>query len=93
MQYAATLQDMSLEQLVAVIEVLQKSSDSYFYILDLDTDTYIITQKMMKRFPFPNTVVEHASETFQTLIYPSDLPKLTEDIHRCATGQQNVHEL
>ena len=93
MQYAATLQDMSLEQLIAVIEVLQKSSDSYFYILDMDTDTYIITQKMKERFPFPNTVIEHVSETFQTLIYPSDLPKVEEDIYRCATGQQKIHEL
>ena len=93
MENIAALQDLSLEQLIAVAEVLQRSSDSYFYIFDLTTDTYIITWKMCERFPFESTVIENASPILQQMVYPSDYPKLKEDIDKCATGQQNVHSM
>lgn len=93
MEYAEMLQNMSLEQLIAVVEVLQKSSDSYYYILDLTTDTYIITKKMLARFPFENTVIENVSPILKKIIYPSDYPKLSEDINKCVTGEQDVHDM
>ena len=93
MKYIEALQDVSREQLVAVIEVLQKSSDSYYYIMDLDTDTYIVTGRMAARFPLGGTFIENATPVLQEVIYPSDFPKVTEDIKKCATGQQDVHEM
>lgn len=93
MNYVEALRNTSIEQLVAVIEVLQKSSDAYYYIMDLAADTYIITRKMMERFPFPSTTIENASQIFPKIIYPSDLSKLQEDIARCATGQQDTHAM
>ena len=93
MEYIAALQSMSLEQLIAVIEVLQKSSDSYYYIFDLTTDTYIITKKMRTRFGFESTVIENVTPVLQEIIYPSDYPKLEEDISKCVTGQQDVHDM
>ena len=93
MEYIAALQSMSLEQLIAVIEVLQKSSDSYYYIFDLTTDTYIITKKMRTRFGFESTVIENVTPVLQEIIYPSDYPKLEEDIGKCVTGQQDVHDM
>lgn len=93
MGYEKVLQELSLEQLTAVIEVLQKSSDSYFYIMDLETYTYIATEKLVKRFPFGGTFVEDTHAVFSKLVYPSDMPKLQEDIRRCAAGGQNEHEM
>lgn len=93
MEYVKMLQDMSLEQLIAVAEVLQMSSDSYFYILDLNTDTYMITEKMRARFPFESTVIENVSPILEKIIYPSDYPKLSEDINKCVTGEQDVHDM
>lgn len=93
MEYSEILQNVSLEQLVAVVEVLQKSSDSYFYILDLTSDTYIITEKMRARFPFESTVVENVTPILKKIIYPSDYPKLQADIGRCVSGEQDVHAM
>lgn len=93
MEYAEVLQNMSLEQLIAVVEVLQLSSDSYFYILDLTTDTYMITDKMRARFPFESTVIENVTPILQKIIYPSDFLKLSEDINKCITGEQDVHDM
>lgn len=93
MDYAQILQNMSLEQIVAVIEVLQKSCDAYIYIMDLDTDTYMVTSKMLERFPFPDVVVENATAVLEKIIYSSDFIKVTEDIGRCAAGEQTVHKM
>lgn len=93
MGYEKMLQDMSMEQLIAVAEVLQRSSDSYFYILDLNTDTYMITEKMRARFPFESTVIENVSPILKKIIFPSDYPKLSEDINKCVTGEQDVHDM
>lgn len=93
MDYAQTLQNMSLEEIRAVVEILQKSSDSYIYIMDLDTDTYMVTNKMLTRFPFEKDVIENATPTLQKVIYTSDYNKVKEDIARCAAGEQEFHAM
>lgn len=93
MEYIAALQNMSIEQLTAVIEVLQRSSDSYYYIYDLNTDTYIVTGRMLQRFPFENTVTENASSFFKKLMYSSDFPKVEADLAKCASGEQDTHSM
>ena len=93
MENSELLQNLSLEQLTAVVEVLQKSSDSYFYILDLTMDTYIITEKMRARFPLENNVIENVTPILEGIVYPSDYPKLQADIGRCASGEQDVHAM
>lgn len=93
MDYIEALQDMSVEEIGAVIEVIQKSSDSYFYIMDLSTDTYMVTNKMLERFPLESTVIQNATPALQKIIYHSDYPKVTEDIRKCASGEQVVHSM
>lgn len=93
MDYAQTLQNMSLEEIRAVVEILQESSDSYIYIMDLDTDTYMVTNKMLTRFPFEKDVIEKATLTLQKVIYPSDYNKVKDDIARCAAGEQEFHAM
>lgn len=93
MDYTETLQNMSLDEIRAVLEVIQKASDSYMYIMDLDTDVYMITEKMLTRFPFENVVVENATPALQKIIYSSDYAKVTEDIGNCASGKQEIHSM
>lgn len=93
MGYLETLHNMSLEEIRAVIEMIQKSSDSYLYILDLDTDVYMVTERMLTRFPFDDIVIEDATTTLKQIIFSSDYEKVREDIGRCASGEQTVHAL
>lgn len=93
MDYAQTLQNMSLDEIRAVVEILQKASDSYIYIMDLDTDTYMVTSRMLERFPFSDLVITEATPKLQQVIYPSDYNKVKEDIRRCASGEQEIHTM
>lgn len=91
MDYTETLQNMSLDEIRAVLEVMQKASDSYIYIMDLDTDTYMTTRKMLTRFPFEDVVTENATPALKQIIYSSDYAKVKEDIRKCASGEQEIH--
>lgn len=93
MDYQDVIQNMSLEQIISVIEVLQKSSDSYLFIMDLNEDIYMISEKATKRFPFDTTVIEHSTEMLKQVVYPSDYAMVEADIAKCASGDQDSHAL
>ncbi len=93
MGYSDILQGMSLEQIRAVIEAIQQCSDAYLFILDLNTDVYMVSEKATKRFPFDSTVMENGTEVLRKVIYPSDYAMLSADISKCASGEQDTHAL
>lgn len=93
MDYQDVIQNMSLEQIISVIEVLQKSSDSYLFIMDLNEDIYMISEKATKRFPFDTTVIEHSTEVLKQVVHPSDYAMVEADIVKCASGDQDSHAL
>lgn len=68
MNYLSVLQGMSMEQIQAAIEVMQKSSDSYMFILDLTSDTFMVSEKATKRFPFRTDVIENCTEVMRGVV-------------------------
>lgn len=93
MGYLDILQGMTLEQISAVMEVLQQCSDSYLFILDLNTDVYMVSEKATKRFPLDNTVIENSTQVLKEVVYPSDYAMLKADIEKCTSGEQDTHAL
>lgn len=93
MDYQEVLRELSLEQIRSVIEVIQQCSDAYLFILNLNTDTLMVSEKATKRFPFDTTVIEHATEVLENIVYHSDYAMLQEDLYRCASGDQDSHAL
>lgn len=87
------LQNMSLEQIRAVIEVMQQSSDAYMFILDLNADTYILSEKATKRFPFHTTVIENCTEILKKVVHPSDYELVAADLEKCRSGEKDKHAL
>ena len=93
MDYLETLQNMSLEQIRSVIEIMQQTSDAYMYILDLNTDTYMVAEKATKRFPIDATVNEDCMKTLKRVVYPADHAMLAEDLEKCRSGEKDEHAL
>lgn len=89
----SALQGMSLEQIRSVMETLQQSSDAYMFILDLNEDIYMLSEKATKRFPFHSTVIENCTEILKQVIYPSDYEMVASDIEKCRLGEQDGHTL
>lgn len=88
-----TLKNLSLEQIRSVIEVMQQSSDAYMFILDLNADTYILSKKATKRFPFHTTVIEDCTETLKKVVHPSDYEMVAADLEKCRSGEKDAHAL
>ncbi len=93
MDYRNALQNMSLEQIRSVIEIMQQSSDAYMFILDLNADTYIMSEKMTKRFPFHTTLVENCTERIKEVVHPSDYEMLAADLEKCRSGEKDTHAI
>lgn len=93
MGYLDVLQKMSLEQIRSVIEVIQQASDSYLFILDLVTNTYMISERTTIRFPFDSTIIQDCTEVLKKVVHPSDYARVEADIIKCASGEQDVHAL
>lgn len=87
------LQNMSLDQIKSIMDVMQKASEAYLYILDLTSDIYMIPEKLTKRVALDSARIEHCTEALKAVIHPSDYQKVVEDIARCASGEQDVHDL
>lgn len=93
MEYLGALQGMSLEQIRSVIEIMQQSSDAYMFILDLTGDTYMLSEKATKRFPFHAVVIENCTDTLKSVVYPSDYEMVAADLEKCRSGEKDSHEL
>ena len=93
MSYLDILRDMSLEQIRSVIEIIQQSTDSYMFILDLNSDIYMLAEKATKRFPFPSTMIENCTEILRKVVHPSDYEMLAVDIEKCRSGEKDSHTL
>jgi diguanylate cyclase (GGDEF)-like protein len=93
MDYRDIIQQMTLEELLAVIELIQQATDSYLYLVDLTSNVYMCSERAVKRFPFEKTVTENGTEALRSVVYPSDYPMLAEDVERLATGVSDCHAL
>lgn len=87
------MSDMSLEQIRAVMEILQGSADSYFFIFDLDADVYIVAKKTTERFPFEAVMVQDARESLKKIIHPADYDMVMKDTEECARGLKTSRSL
>lgn len=93
MDNAWKLNNMPLEDIKQVVDVIQRSTDSYMFILDLTTDTYIISEAATRRFALEASRIENSSESLKRVVYPQDFPALEEDLRKLASGESNIHNM
>ncbi len=63
------------------------------FILDLNSDIYMLAEKATKRFPFPSTMIENCTEILRKVVHPSDYEMLAVDIEKCRSGEKDSHTL
>ncbi|MCH5255720.1 MAG: GGDEF and EAL domain-containing protein [Lachnospiraceae bacterium] len=87
------LDNMSIEQIKMIMNVLQKASDAYLFILDLTSEVYIIPEKLTKRVAFESTRIENCMDKIRKVVHPADWDMLNADIEKCVSGEQEIHDL
>lgn len=84
-------QKVSIEEIKTVTEIMQKSTDSYLYIMDLTDSVYMISEEATKRFVLESARVENCIEALSQVIHEDDYQRVAEDIMRCARGEKSSH--
>lgn len=82
---------VSIKEIETVTEIMQKSTDSYLYIMDLTDNVYMISEAATKRFELESSRIENCMETFGQVVHPDDYPAVEQDIIRCSNGEQTIH--
>lgn len=85
--------NMSINQIKSVVDIMQRASDGYLYILDLTADVYMIPEELVERFAFDDVRVENFSNVIDKVIYSSDYQRVADDIKKCVSGEQDLHDL
>lgn len=81
------------EEFEDVMRVFAKCTDDYLFLFDLDKDEYIISEKVLERFDLPGNHFANAGAVLEKIIYPEDMPDLTENLAQIRSGESQEHDL
>ena len=81
------------EEFEDVMRVFARCTDDYLFLFDLDNDEYIISEKVLERFDLPGNHFSNAGAVLEKIIYPEDMPGLTENLSQIRSGESQEHDL
>ena len=76
-----------------LIEIIAPYMDDYLYVMDLQKDTYKISQAAANRFRMSANSFDDAMNTFLLFVYKEDRSMITEHLRRISEGKEKVHNL
>lgn len=90
---SGAMQSLTKEQIGEVIQLFNPYMDDYLYIMDLQNDSYRISEHAVERFMLPGAAFQNALEKHKQFVYAEDLPLLDEDFELMLSGQKTAHNL
>ena len=81
------------DEFEVIMEVFARCTDAYMFLFDLDKDEYIISEQILDKFDLPCNHFFNAKEVLEKVIYPEDMPELTEDLEKIQSGKSDEHNL
>lgn len=85
--------NITVEQLCAVIDLLHPCMDDYLYVYDLANDYYYISEEALKHFKMPGVEFHHVVENHTKFVYPPDVELLQKDLEEVLAGRKDFHNL
>lgn len=87
------IQNMTREDMEAVIQMFNPYMEDYLYIMDLQEDMYSISSHALTRFMLPASTFDQAKERHMSFVYEEDREGLTEDLNKLISGEKSEHNL
>lgn len=84
------LKEMAAEDL---IELFAPCMDDYLYIIDLQKNTFKISQAAVNRFMISGNSFDDAVNSFQYFVYKEDRSMIAEDLQCIIEGKEKDHNL
>lgn len=76
-----------------LIELFTSSMDDYLYIMDLQKNTFRISQIAVDRFMMSGNSFDDAVNSFQLFVYKEDRTMIAEDLQQIIEGKEKDHNL
>lgn len=86
-------ENYTFEQLCEAIRAFSSCMDDYLYVLDLERDTYYISEQAAERFCMPSNFFDNATATYALFVHPEDIDRLSENLERMTSGEQDHHNI
>lgn len=67
-----------LERIRFYFDVLQESSEAYYFVIDFSAGITLLSQRMADDFGIGDTVIGSLAEAWLPLVHPEDLPKVRQ---------------
>ena len=84
------LKEIAAEDL---IELFAPCMDDYLYIIDLQKNTFKISQAAVDRFMMSGNSFDDAVNSFQYFVYKEDRSMIAEDLQCIIEGKEKDHNL
>jgi len=81
------------EEFEVIMEVFARCTDDYMFLYDLDKDEYVISERILEKFDLPGNHFLNATEVLEKVVYPEDMPELSEDLQKLKDGIKEEHNL
>lgn len=81
------------QQYKEAVNILTPCMDDYLYIMDLQEDTYWISETALERFAIPCNYLENATQAISQFTHPDDFSLLLEDIACIMNKEKDFHNL
>ncbi len=75
------------------VSILTPCMDDYLYIMDLQEDTYWISESALDRFAIPSNYLEDATQAISQFTHPDDFALLLEDVECIMRKEKDFHNL
>lgn len=76
-----------------VLSKIQKCTDDFMYIYNLDTDYCVYTPGILKTFALDNNELDNASEVLKKVIHPEDYEAVINDINNVKLRKSPCHNM
>ena len=74
-------------------DAIVKSTDDYVYIVNMKTDTSLISENMVRDFELPGRIVPGLVPLWGSLIHERDRARYDESIEQMLSGLTDVHDV
>lgn len=93
MEKEASINLVGRKEFEAIMRVFARCTDDYLFLLDLDKDEYIISEKVLEKFDLPSNNFGNAQAVLEKIIYPEDMPRLLDEFEKLKTGESQEHDM
>lgn len=76
-----------------IFYAIERSTDDYLYVADLKTNTFVITENMVKDFALPGRITKNLSEIWGNRIHKEDRNAFFNSMEALVLGKSKTHDL